>query len=109
MGPADTAGLNPVPRSKRRGEEDAMIIRELLVGRIDPYGYNGRENHPSKTDEGTVVKVLRMEIEGLDEVDEVLGDMSYAVWYCRRADGTPVELIEHEVKALLDAVERDPA
>ena len=67
-----------------------------MVG-YDPYGYNGRDKHPAKTDigfAGVVVKVL-------DVDDSLLGD-NYddddlpCCLLVQAADGRQLELMTHE-------------
>lgn len=77
----------------------ARILR-LKVTNVDMFGYCGRENHPTLADNGKLVTVQKMEVEGNPAEPWDNGttiDGRYNVWFCLREDGTPVELIDHEV------------
>ena len=77
------------------------IPRLVKCVRVDHNGFCGRNYHPSDEMIGRTFVVGRIEIEGIGEIDEVFGDLSYAVIIC--SDGTPhgsVEFVEHEVEAV---------
>jgi hypothetical protein len=84
-------------------------ITKVRVVDVDMFGYCGRENHPTKADIGTVLRVLKVEtldsdgmpIADLSRIDRMLAfvtdDLS-AVYYCSRPDGTPVDMMDFEIE-----------
>lgn len=40
-----------------------MVCLRFKINFVDEYGFCGRENHPSKSDVGLIVKPLRMAVE----------------------------------------------
>jgi hypothetical protein len=84
----------------------------LMITKIDPYGYNGRENPPSKSDEGLSVIPVKMEsahssetgdwteiIEGTTVDTHLARDEANLIrwWICVTEDGRILDLMEHEV------------
>jgi len=76
-------------------------ILKVRVVDVDHYGFNGRENHPTEDDKGLTLSVLKMENEGADETDEKGNGLGYTVFYCARPDGSPVEMVNHEVELVV--------
>jgi hypothetical protein len=98
---------------------------KFLIKSVDIYGYCGRENHPSKSDEGLVVTAIKMEAFyfGEDGAEEpVIGndgrlyvpalnvlrrapdqdgwDGVQWVWTCVTEDGRVLDLMDHEIEPL---------
>lgn len=89
-------------------------MMKLRIVRVDMDGYNGREFHPSPSDEGLVVLPLKLETWNFDE-SGTSGDMQlepssrvsaqyfhsenlYQVWTAVTEDGRTLELMSHEVE-----------
>lgn len=76
---------------------------QVKVGAIDMYGYNGRDNHPKKEDEGLIGEVVGYETfvmggdDGEDDSEEPYEERVYRVQF---EDGRIVELIEHEIASI---------
>lgn len=70
----------------------------VWITNVDMYGYQGRDHHPEKYDEGSLVEVVRVEkYEANTEEDP------YLVLTCCTfgQDARLIELIDHEVEKSL--------
>ena len=83
---------------------------------VDMNGYNGRENHPERSDEGLVVQPLALEVCHIDdeghwsqmldggiaaypELAQECDNLEY-MWTCVTEDGRTLCLMGHEVEML---------
>jgi hypothetical protein len=72
------------------------------IVRVDFDGYNGRDLHPTKKDEGTTVTLVSAqtysyETSRLVVAGTALSDEWETTLTCMRPDGTLVEMMPHEV------------
>jgi hypothetical protein len=99
-----------------------MHIR-FRITHVDLDGYNGRDFGPDKTDEGLIVKPVKMEswFSDNDDIYELVGDVTPAVadaannhaidgtvredkpwlqqmWTCVTEDGRVLQLMDHEIE-----------
>jgi hypothetical protein len=78
---------------------------QIRIGRVDHNGYCGRDYHPVASDEGTNVIVWKLEALSYDTFDPVgptttsLEEDWETCLHCKRADGSLVEVMPHEVAA----------
>lgn len=75
------------------------VPRKIRVTNIDHNGYNGRENPPEDEMIGTVLTVVRIEIECVGEVEDG-DDLSFVVIIARDENETEYEVMEHEAEAV---------
>jgi hypothetical protein len=65
----------------------------LRIRRVDMDGFCGRDNHPTRADEGLIVVVVRTESVEISDDDDMI-----TVHTVRTADGRTLDLIDHEVE-----------
>lgn len=97
-----------------------MTLKFKIVT-VDPYGFNGRDNHPEKSDIGLIVSPIRMAVDIYDEEDSYVaptdetiiaavnntaidgiaikaGPLPMICWTCVTADGRLLDLMDFEVE-----------
>ncbi len=80
---------------------------------LDLYGFNGRDLHPSVNDVGFLGRVVRADVDvvdddlyALDRIEHAVGgtvvhgDMSYVCYLVRAPDGRELQLIDHEIEVM---------
>jgi len=96
-------------------------VIKFRVTKVDEYGWNGRDNHPSKSDEGLLVTAVHMEMCHYDEEGqetrllEKIGDTVenpalakdednlVAFWTCVTEDGRTLDFVNYELEEVQDA------
>jgi len=105
---------------KTYGDLINILGKHVRLGKIDKYGFNGRELHPdSRTDNNITVQIV-----GLDDVedyncnhlpegsinkmyeyirvkDDLLSEEWFACFIARKHDGTFIEVMDSEIQFIL--------
>lgn len=89
---------------------------------FDPYGFNGRERHPSEADVGFFGQVVKASVtlcdddfvmlshdEDAPDGTELVGEMSFVCYLVRAPSGRLLDLMGHEVELMNMGATVEPA